>query len=131
MVIKRKILLGKNSYQIFFNVSYKKSIINKPKLVLTKYNNDYWDSGVISKLIEKIEKNYNLENIKKYDEDISYMADILYIYEHIPFFEGINDCSSEEECYISKEEIKKYIRIFNKKIITKKIKLNDESTWNI
>ena len=126
MELKRRVLLGQNEYYIVFDLSYKKSIINKPKLCLN------WDSGNVSKLIEKIEDNYNLENIKKYDADIGFMADILYIYEYIPFLEGIINKSLSEECYISKKEIDKYIKVFNRKIKqNKNFKLSDESTWNI
>ena len=63
MELKRRVLLGQNEYYIVFDLSYKKSIINKPKLCLNN-KHTYWDSGNVSKLIEKIEDNYNLENIK-------------------------------------------------------------------
>ena len=131
MELKRKILLGQNKYYVVFDLYYKKSIINKPKLCLNN-KHTYWDSGNISKLIEKIEENYNLENIKKYDEDISFMADILYIYKHIPVLKGIINKSLSEECYISKKEIDNYVKIFNRKINqNKNFNLSDESTWNI
>ena len=65
MELKRRVLLGQNEYYIVFDLAYKKSIINKPKLCLNN-KNTYWDSGNVSKLIEKTEENYNLENIKKY-----------------------------------------------------------------
>ena len=131
MELKRKILLGQNEYYVVFDLSYKKSIINKPKLCLNN-KHTYWDSGNISKLIEKIEENYNLENIKKYDADISFMADILYIYKHIPVLKGIINKSLSEECYISKKEIDNYVKVFNRKINqNKNFNLSDESTWNI
>ena len=79
MELKRRVLLSQNEYHVVFDLSYKKSIINKPKLCLNN-KSTYWDSGNVSEIIEKIEENYNLENMKKYDEDISFMADILYIY---------------------------------------------------
>ena len=131
MELKRRVLLSQNEYHVVFDLSYKKSIINKPKLCLNN-KSTYWDSGNVSEIIEKIEENYNLENMKKYDEDISFMADILYIYEHIPFLKGIINKSLNEECYISKKEIDKYIKVFNKKINqNKNFKLSNESTWNI
>lgn len=131
MELKRRVLLNQNEYYVVFDLSYKKSIINKPELCLNN-KSTYWDSGNVSKIIEKIEENYNLENMKKYDEDISFMTDILYIYEHIPFLKGIINKSLNEECYISKKEIDKYIKVFNKKINqNKNFKLSDESTWNI
>lgn len=131
MELKRKILLSQNEYYVMFDLSYKKSVINKHKLCLNN-KHTYWDSGNVSKLIEKIEENYNLENIKKYDEDISFMADILYIYEHIPVLKGIINKSLNEECYISKKEIDNYVKVFNRKINqNKNFNLSDESTWNI
>lgn len=106
---------------------------------MKNYKDDYYDGGDFSLLLEEIEKNYTFEKAEKYDKNISYMADVIYLYERIPFLSGIRDeyISSKDNRpytigYISKEEIEKYIKENNIKINSnKKFKLGDERTWII
>jgi hypothetical protein len=104
---------------------------------MKNYNDDYFDGGDLSKLIEKIEVNYSREKAQEYDENIGFMADVMYIYDRIPFLSGIRDVyiSKKENLptsigYISKNEIEKYIKENNVNMQSKdNFKLSDESTW--
>ena len=86
---------------------------------------------------KKIEESYTTEKTKQYDKYISYMADILFIYDRIPFISGVKNITFSKEnniitseSYISKEEIETYIKIFNIKLKNNtSFKLNDERTW--
>lgn len=137
MTIERKINLNKNIYYILLDTEYKKNKDNITTIKLTNYKDTYFDCGDISLLIKKIEQNYN-EN-KKYDNNISFMSDIIYIYQNIPFISGIKNIPLSKEdnlpneiCYISKKEIEKYIQDNNIKINTNNnFKLYDERTWGI
>lgn len=67
------------------------------------------------------------------------MADILYIYNHVPFLEGIKDVSisndegyPHEIGYITKEEIENYIKIHHIQLhFDPNFKLYDARTWQI
>jgi hypothetical protein len=67
------------------------------------------------------------------------MADILYIYDKIPFLTGIKEVyvSSKDNiinstCYISREEIFNYIKEHNIKLeFNNNFKLSNEETWEI
>lgn len=67
------------------------------------------------------------------------MADVLYIYDRMPFISGIkdiyiskNDNIPYSEGYISKEEMDKYIKEFNIKMNPNpNFKLNDGRTWKL
>ena len=62
----------------------------------------------------------------------TFINDALYIYDHIPFINGIGDIYNNSESYISKEELDDYIKDNN--IIMKndhQFKLCDQRTWNI
>ena len=91
MTLERKINLNKNIYYILLDTEYKKNKDNITTIKLTNYKDNYFDCGDISLLIKKIEQNYN-EN-KKYDNNISFMSDIIYIYQNIPFISGIKNVS--------------------------------------
>ena len=101
MEIKKKINLDNNTYYISVEVEYEKHIEGFPTLRIKNYKNKYWDSGDCSLLIEKIEKAYKKEQANLYDKSISFMADILYIYDRIPFISKITEVSKTEETIIT------------------------------
>lgn len=134
MKIEKRIKLNNNNYYIEVDVEYKNKF-----LYLKNYHDDHYDGGNFSNLIEKIEENYTLDKAMSYDKDIGLMADVLYIYERIPFLSGITDfyISSKDNIvyakgYISKEEIEKYIKENNINIRrNNNFKLRDGRTWKI
>ena len=129
MNIKRRIKLGNNKYYISFECEYiKENDINK--LCLRNYVDNYFDSGNLSNLIKKIENNYDESIYKRYGDEILFLSDCLYIYDNIPFIDGIGDYSDINSSYISREELNKYIAENN--IVmnnNKNFKLYDERTW--
>jgi hypothetical protein len=137
MYIEELIKLKNNIYYIVVDVEYKKINNGLTILCMKNYNDDYFDGGDLSKLIEKIEVNYSREKAQEYDENIGFMADVMYIYDRIPFLSGIRDVyiSKKENLptsigYISKNEIEKYIKENNVNMQSKdNFKLSDESTW--
>lgn len=139
MKITKKIKLGTNYYYVVVDVQYKKEGANFPVLCLKNYKDDYWDGGDFSILIKEIEKSYTREKSQKYDANISFMADILYIYDRIPFLSGINDIYPSQKDniphsvgYISKDEIDKYIKDFNIQMNNNpNFKLVDARTWKL
>ena len=132
MEIKKKINLDNNIYYISVEVEYEKHIEGFPTLRIKNYKNKYWDSGAWSLLIEKKEKAYKKENANLYDKSISFMADILYIYDRIPFISKITEVSKTEETVIGKEEIENYIKTFNIRMHDdNEFKLYDERSWFI
>ena len=132
MEISKKIKLNNNIYWIIVEVEYKMHEHGFPYLVLKNFEDDYWDSGDFTRLLERVEESYSIDKSKKYDEVISYMGDILFIYDRIPFIKGIKEVGNSYESYISREEIDTYINTFNIKMNNNyKFKLFDESTWEI
>lgn len=138
MYIERKITLKNSIYFIRVELEYK-NINNITHLCINNYKDDYFDNGDFSNLINLVEKSYTEEKAKKYDENISYMADILYIYDRIPFLSGVKDvCISELDNtpysigYISKEDIEKYIKDNNIKMDKNtRFKLSNGLTWKV
>lgn len=138
MKIDKRISLNNNIYYVVVDVEYKFDG-NITRLCLMNYKDDYYDSGDLTALIEKIEKSYSNDKALKYDSQIGFMADVLYIYDRIPFLTGIKDVyiNSKDNimnsiCYISKEEIDNYIKEHNIKIETNtEFKLFNEETWKI
>ena len=135
MKILKKIKLNNTNYYAVIELEYKQLESNFPVLRLKNYKDDYWDGGDCSILIEKIEENYSLKKAQQYDNNISYMADIVYIYDRMPFISGVKEIifsndMAVEESYISKEEIEKYIKEFNVKMnYNDNFKLSDYRTW--
>lgn len=132
MEIYKKLKLENNVYNILFEVEYKRRGGNMPKLCLKNYQNDYYDDGDCSLLLRKVEEHYNLINLTNYDKNIYLMANILYIYEKIPFLSSIKEIASANDgTIIKKEEIEKYIKQFDVKLeFNKNFNLQDEKTWN-
>ena len=139
MYIEKLIRLRSINYYIRVEVEYQKNEKNNniPNLKLVKYKSNYYDGGDFSTLLEEIEKNYTFEKTKIYDENISYMADVIYLYDRIPFLRGIRDeyLLSQDNLpyslsYITKEEIEKYIKENNIKMHNNSnFKLSDSRTW--
>ena len=138
MKIEKRINLNNNIYYIVVDVEYKFDV-KITKLCLKNYKDDYYDGGDLTALIEKIEKNYSDAKALECDDKIGFMADILYIYDRIPFLVGIKEvCISSKDniinssCYISKEEIDNYIKEHSIRLESNnKFKLFDEETWKI
>ena len=131
MKIEKRISLNNNIYYVVVDVEYKfDGVITR--LCLKNYKDDYFDSGDFSCLIEKIEKNYSNDKVLEYDNKIGFMADILYIYDRIPFLTGIKEVCINSTCYILKEEIDNYIKEHNIKLESNNyFKLFNEETWKI
>ena len=136
MTIEKRVKLDNNIYYIILDTEYKKKD-NCAMLCLKDFPNDYYDGGDLSILIEKVEKEYKSD--AKYDRNISFMSDAIYLYNRIPIISGIRDVyiSKNDNLpyslgYISKNEIEKYMQDFNiEHFNNKDFMLNDESTWNI
>ena len=117
MIINRKIKLDNNYYYIRIDCVYKR-INNINRLCLTNYSEENFDCGDLSVLIEKVENNYNCNEVEsEYGNEIRFLSDCLYIYNNIPFVSGIGDyyISSKDNVvssasYISKEELNNYIK---------------------
>ena len=121
MIIKKRIYLRNINYYVICDCVYKKKHCFTT-LCLRNYKDDYFDEGDLSLLIEKIEKNYNVEKIKNYDGEIWFLSDCLYIYDNIPFLSGIEDLylidnnTISSTSYITKEELDDYIKENNIKM---------------
>ena len=128
MKISKRVKIGNNNYYIIVDVEYKKAENKFPSLRIKNYKDDYWDGGDCSILIEEVEKNYTLKKAKYYDKHIGFIADVFYIYDRIPFIDGIKD----KDAYISKKEIDNYIKEFNINMNQNpNFKLNDARTWKL
>jgi len=129
MYIKKRINLRNINYYIVCECVYK-NIDGFTRLCLKNYKDDYFDGGDLSLLIKKLEKNYNEDTIKKYDVDIPFLSDCLYIYDNIPILSGIEDLYLSKDnivystCYISKEELNIFIKENN-------IKMKDQNNFKL
>ena len=138
MTIEKRIKLDNNFYYVAVDVEYK-VIDNNTMLCLKNSDNEYFDGGDFSKLLERIEETYEHEKALKYDSKVWFMADSLYLYDRIPFLSGIKDAhiGSNDNLpysigYIPKDELDSYINSHN--IVMRdnsNFKLFDERTWNI
>ncbi len=89
VTIERKIRINNIDYFLGFKLKYDKN------RVLKKFDGSYFDLGDLSILIDFFEKNYD-PNIK-YDQSISYMNDIIYLYDRFPFVSYIKDFNYDRE----------------------------------
>ena len=132
MRIERRIKLDQNIYFVVVDVSYEKNENGINALLLNDYKDDYFDSGDLSLLIEQIEKEYTREKSLQYDKEIWYMADVLYIYDRIPFLSEIKEVYTGGASSISKDEIDKYIKDNDIKMTDNTdFKLYDGRTWEV
>ena len=132
MRIERRIKLDQNIYFVVVDVSYEKNENGINALLLNDYKDDYFDSGDLSLLIEQIEKEYTREKSLQYDKEIWYMADVLYIYDRIPFLSEIKEVYTGGARSISKDEIDKYIKDNDIKMTDNTdFKLYDGRTWEV
>ena len=138
MKIEKRIKLNNNTYYIVVDVEYK--FDGKiTRLCLKNYKDDYYDSGDLTTLIEKIEKNYSVIKLLEYDTGINFMDDVIYIYDRVPFLTGIKEVYINSKynipnsiCYISKEEIDNYIKEHNLNLEpNNNFKLFNEETWRL
>lgn len=135
MELKRKLRLGDNIYYVVVKLEYRTKPGFNKILSAVDSKDSYFDSGDFSILLDKISKNYSSEKVKEYDNDIFYMADCIYIYNHIPFLSAIEDVSSDDELpnywgIITRKEIEDYIKKYNIKLINNdSFLLYDQRTW--
>jgi hypothetical protein len=137
MLIEKKVKLKNNIYYVVVDVEYKKS--KSGFMTLRFKNGDSYDGGDFTRLIVRCQKAYTIKKAREYDEDISLMADVLYLYDRIPFLVGIKDVYTKEEealpsslGYITKDEIENYINEYKVKMNNNpRFNLNNEETWII
>ena len=117
MTLDRKIRINNRDYFLGVELKY----IEDRVLIQTNGNN--FDMGDLSIMIEDVETNYERESKKIiYDKDISYMNDIIYLYDRFPFVSYIKDIVYNDDGKISylgcinKDEIIDYIKINKIKI---------------
>ena len=118
MTIERKIRIDNRDFFLGIELKY---IENK---ILVQTNGNNFDMGDLSIMIQEVEENYEKESKEMiYDKLISYMNDIIYLYDRFPFVSYIKDILYNAEgkitylgC-INKDEIIDYIK-------TNKIEIN-------
>lgn len=115
MLIEKRIKINNSTYLLGVEIKYKKDG------TLSKKDNSYFDMGDFGVLINYVENNYQIDCV--YDEKVSYMNDIIYLYDRFPFISYIKDMIYDETnnqivemTLIKKEEIENYIRENNIKI---------------
>lgn len=135
MTIKNSIKLGNINYYISYDCNYQ--IKDGMTRLCLKNTPNYYDGGDLSRLIKKIESNYDKLTYQKYDKQSWFLSDCLYIYDNIPFISGIGDFYLDKDdvissmSYITKEELDKYIKENNIQMNdNSNFKLYDERTWS-
>ena len=137
MLIEKKAKLKNNWYYIVVDVEYK---IDKHGYTMLFFKDGkLYDGGNFSRLVERCEKSYTYKKAREYDGDIGLMADVMYLYDRIPFLVGVKDVYIKEgdplpysTGYITKEEIDKYIKDHKIKMNrNSRFDLNNEETWII
>ena len=111
MIIERRIRINEIDYYIGIELKY------GIKKNLQKKDGSYFDPGDLSHLIKNVEENFQ-QNCD-YDKDITYMNDIIYIYDRFSFLSYIKtilwnkDNQIIEMDIIYKNEIDDYIKLHN------------------
>lgn len=138
MLIRNLIRINNYDYYVHIDTKYIKKD-NDIRLVINNNQDDYFDSGDLRILLEKISDNYS-NNYKKYTYSTSpLLDDCLYIYKYVPFICGIECVSISNKnnkvyttSYLSKEELDEYVSSNNIKLDRNtNFKLYDARTWNI
>ena len=111
MTIERKIRIDNRDFFLGVQLKYIKN-----KILIQKNGNNF-DMGDLSIMIEDVETNYKKESKELiYDKDISYMNDIIYLYDRFPFVSYIKDITYNNDGKISylgcinRDEIINYIK---------------------
>ena len=114
MTVERKVHIHDRDFYLGVELKYGK---NK---FLYKTNSTGFDMGDLGVMIDYVENTYEKESKEMiYDSDVSYMNDIIYLYERFPFISYIKDITYNNEGHIalvgciSKEEIDDYIKTNN------------------
>ena len=137
MLIEKRVKLKTNIYYVVVDVEYK---IDKHGYTMLYFRDGkLYDGGNFSRLIDRCAKAYSYKKAREYDGDIGFIADVLYLYDRIPFLIGIKDVYISEDDnlptstgYIPKEEIDKYIKDHKIKMNKNpRFDLNNEETWII
>ena len=117
MTFERKIRINDRDFFLGVELKY---IENK---ILIQTNDNNFDMGDFGIMIQDVEANYKKESKEiVYDNVVSYMNDIIYLYDRFPFVSYIKDICYNDDgkitylgC-INKEEIIDYIKANNIKI---------------
>ena len=137
MLIEKRVKLRSNFYYVVVDVQYKKD--KQGYMILKFRDGNPYDGGDFSRLLERCSKAYTYRKAREYDGDIGFMADVMYLYDRIPFLVGIKDVYITDDDnlpysmgYITKEEIDEYIKL-NKVKMNKNPRfcLINEETWII
>lgn len=111
MIICKRVRLGDNNYFVKIKCSYD----NERHLHLLDGSN--YDDGNLSLLISEIEEKYDRKFVyNKYGSDVSFISDCLYIFDNIPFIDGVGELNSSsvddvifDASYISRDELKSFL----------------------
>lgn len=137
MLIEKKVKLKTNNYYVVVDVEYKKD--KQGYYFLRFKDGKAYDGGDFSRLLERCAKAYTYKKAREYDGDIGFLADVMYLYDRIPFLVGVKDVYIADDAnlpssmgYITVDEIDNYIK-------ENKIKMNknprfcltNEETWII
>jgi len=137
MLIEKRIKLKTNYYYVVTDVEYK---MDKHGYTMLFFKDGkIYDGGCFSKLVERCAKSYSYKKAREYDGDIGFIADVLYLYDRIPFLTGVKDVyiGNDDNIpysvgFIPVEEIDKYIKDHKIKMNKNpRFDLNNEETWII
>ena len=98
-----------------------------PELCFKNDEYGFFDGGYVSELLALIEKNYHEI---KFNKNIGFMNTVIYIYRCVSVLSAIEEVTSFDNYFISREEIDEFIKMFNIDFkINDHFKLSDQSTW--